>query len=820
MGIGEIIALVLLGILGLFVIISALIGLGRGLKKTLGSTVVIILSVIIALLLTTLVFRPIILKSGVITESIAGMIQGSDIADILEITAVADALSSYIYMIVAPFIFVLLFVLIRIILGITMRIVMKFIPILNNLPPVAKRLGGLGVGAVNGFILCLVLFMPLLGTVNLVNTVVSSIDIPAENAEESVEAGSVIMISSEQTSETDEISQYISSAVDSGAGKVLLSCGGEFMYNLTASVNCNGEWTNLSKEADVIVTMVNDITAAGEDDIAKIIDAVVECVGASPIIKNFAADFLSEAAQAWVNGETFMGMEKISVEEEFEPMIDATLEILATEDEEYICDDLEAISAFIHKVEAIGLLDNMEDMDSIEAGTFAELIGSIENNDRMLPLIDGVHALSIKIFATGFGIMNDKQELYDDLMKSLAETINQCNNDMIPRDEAKVALIEVLQDHGIDVESEEIDNGVSDLLYQYYGFYEVMPEDISAFFEENLFSAETMETVVITSDEIIDKLVSYKDIADRHTESENIDEVVVSLMNIEINSDMKVSNVLDKMGEILDKMHKTSVYGEATKDLLVAIMQADKVSGSFGLNVLEITDFANNINNGVTEGTKYSNIATTVSKSINMLEKINGGETSQEVIQELMKDLTPETAKVMQNVTTPSLMKTYGVGEENAEKSSNAVSSLFGNMANYTTNHPQGDMSDDEYKASIQKESEAVEKIIAVSIKATEDKEESKALFTTGGEDGSLDLSASEVVDLFVKSTVATDTVEDLVNGDNGSFDPLGIENKMTDSDKNQMTDALDDYKKNNSDVEDEVLANIGAMFGVVYGAN
>lgn len=884
MGIGEIISLAMLAILGLFVIITALIGLGRGLKKTLGSLVVTIISVIVVLLLMMLVVKPFVLDSGIITDAATGLLADSDLSDILEMPSVSDALGYYIYMLLAPFAFIVLFIAVRILLGIIMLIVRRFIPILNNIPGVAKRLGGLGVGALNGFIWCLILFMPLLGTVNVVNTVLTTMDVPA--AEETVEAGNVTMLSSEQTSEMDEITQYISPLVESGAGRVLLSCGGELLYDSVAGADYYGERVTLSNEAKVIISTVNDISAVGEDDNMAVVavDAVVNAIGGSPIIKNLAAELVSGAAKAWNKGETFMGVEKISLGEMFDPTMDVVLGILETESRETIYEDLQAVSGFIHAVDDHGMLDQSGEGDSMidafgEAGMFTDLLAPIENNDRMVAVVDEINAFAVRIFTSNMGMASDHQAVYDNLMNSLAGTVNQYADNMISYDEAKAAITDALCKYGIVVNGEETDNLVNAMLDEYDGFDSEMSKKLREFFAiylgtksgaliensdgtlsmgdmtieyyfvanyknskayelavngksigkaETLFSAESMETVIVTADVLLSHLVSYTEIDDRHAESEMIDAVMVSLINAYKNMDnagMDIPSIMAELGGVLDQMHSTSVYGKVIEDFLVAIMQSDKVSGSIGLNLVEMTEIANSINQGCADGDKYADITKTVSHSISMLEKVNGGEASQEVIQDLMKDITPSTAKVMQNIATPSLMKNYGVGEEHAEKSSSAVSSLFGNIANYTEKYPQGNMSDDEYKASIEKESQAVEKIIAISIKATEDKEESETLFTTEGQDGALDMSAYGVVELFANSTVAGDTVNELVNGNGeskGEFDPLGIENKMSDADKEELAIALDEYKANNSNVEgiDDSLANIGALFGIAYGEN
>ncbi len=886
MDIGGIIALVLLGIVGLFVLISALIGLIRGLKKTLASTIVIILSIIVSFLLTFLVFKPIIMNSGVLVGAIAGLLEGSDFATILEMPAVEEALGYYVYMITAPFAFLVIFLLVSLIIGIIVTIVTKFIPIMNKIPPVAKRLGGLGVGIVNGLIVCTVILMPLLGTVKVADTVIASVaemeEKLEESAEESAEAGSVTLLSTEQESAMGVISDYTSSVVNCPAAQIIFSCGGDLMYNSLTSVKYYDEKITLSGEIAAIEGIIDEIASADADQIiiVSVVDAIVEGVEASPVIRSFAAELVSTAAKTWQDGEAFIGIEIQPMDATIDPMMNVIFEILATEDREYILKDLKSLSAFVHKVDEKGLFDiDSESDDALDyfgqEGMISELLGTIENNDRMIPLIDEVNCVAIRIFVSSFGVFSDKQALYDDLMQSMGGTINQYNSNMINRQEAEDALADALHSHGISINKEETDNLIDALLDEYQKYYEEMPERLGEFFAvyfgtksgtlishsngsltlgekklehyfaenyryseayilatngksigkaESLFSAETMDSVIITADILYRDLVSYKDVEDRRAESEMIDAVMVSLVDAYMNLDLEtatVAEVMAEMGVVLDGMHATNVYGVAIQDFLTAIMQSDKISSSIGLNAVEMTDFANSINSGVTEQTKYSNIATTVSQSVELLDKVNSGEASKEVVQDLMKDITPDSAKVMQNITTPSLMQSYGVSEDKAEQSSSAISSLFGNMADYTTDHPQGDMSDEEYKESVQKESEAVEKILTISIKATEDKDEAESLFTTGESEGALDMSAYEVVDLFVTSDVVGDTLNDMVKGENEGetkHDPLGIENQITEQDKIEITDALNQYKADNGHVEgiDEEIQNIASLFGIV----
>lgn len=856
-----------LGVIVLGILIPALIGLIRGLKKSLGTTIVIILSAIIAFIVTAIVFKPSVSGSGAITNMIAELFQRFGGAEAIRMPGVLDALSVYAYMILAPFIFMLLFIVIRFILGIAMMIAIRFIPIMNNLPPVAKRLGGLGVGIANGFIITVILLMPIFGTVDVVNTAMKDLSSDHDG---------------KMNSEIAEYNEYIDSIVDSGVGKMVINCGGRLMYNSLSSVKYYGEKVTLKNEVKVLAKMVNTVTSTDESTNSMIaaVDAVAEGVDSSPIVKSLAANIMSGMSNAWLNGEKFMGIEKTSMGKWFDPVVDVTLEIFATEDKAHVQEDLKCISDFMHAADDIGIINAGDEAFQVfsEKGNFARMLATIENNDRMLPLIDELNILSIKVFADDLGFADNNKEIYDDLLESIGDKINQHTEGLISRDTARADILNEFMDHGIDLSDEAAQDLCEGLLDEYDSVYSNMPDRVREFFmlysaaanatlvenadgtlsangvilqnyntynyrnsqaymlanagasigdAETLTSADEMKTVLITTEQILDSIVKYSDISDKHTESEMIDGVVVSMIESYNNiggESLHASYVMSQMGVVLDKMHATHVYGGATEIFLKAVMQSHKVSSSIGLNIMEMTDFANTIHNGMSESTGYDDISVTLSHSFEVLESINKGQSKHETVKELMKDITPETAKVMQDVATPSLMQNYGVKPENAEKSSNAISALFGNMSSYTTEHPQGDMSDEEYKDSISHEANAVDKIITLSIKANEDIDDKEALFNTDDGSGALDISAYDLVDLFATSKVADDTVNELVYGKDGTeynFDPLGAEKGFLKSDKEELSEALDEYGKNNSHVDgiEDTLGNIGALFGINYNA-
>lgn len=842
--IAAIISYALLGVLGLFAVISLLIGLKKGLKKALGSTVVIVLSAIIAFIITSLAFNPnsSLLQSG--ADALTGLMQDTEIADILALDSASGAVSTYACMLMSPFIFVLLFLVIRIVLGIAMWICIRFIPVFN--PPVKEkkkkknkkkaaeastsaetaevtpaaetgdgsqadkkkdrsngycpvtkpvnRLVGMGVGIVNGIILCLIFLMPLLGTLGVVS-----------DAMDEMEKNGIV-----SSSDMEDV-EFIGTTVHEGTGGFMYSCS-KFMYNGLTSTKYNGEKVCLKNEVSVILSMVNNFSSTdGENDIVVAVDAVYDGVDRSPIIRSFAAELVAKMSEAWLNGDAFMGMSKPELDEIIDPTIDALLEIFASETDKTITADLESIKNFLEVADKNNMLSGELNTDELiekfsKKGIFEDLIHTLDGNERMVTVVDEVNYLAVRIFASELDMPQNKDEIYDNLIADIDGVMESYRNGYIDRAEAKKNILNTLERYAIGPSTEDADRFAENLL------------DGAVSSNDVVESRSNLKSSMITSEDLLGYIGKYSDVDDKNAEAGRIDDVMASLVsvldNIDLNSEsIHAADIMSQMGETLDKMAETDTYGNATDKLLIAVMQSNKISDSIGLSVYEMTDFANKIIDGRKNGTGYKEISSTLSHSFNVLENIDNTTTNtkKENIEAILKNITPETAEVVKNIATPSLMKNYGVKDEHADKASNAVGSLFGNIADFRNDFPDATEEDEQHEV------EAVNQIITIAVKATKDDSHTNQYFNSKSGDGHLDMSAYEVVDLFATSTVASETLEDILTEEND--DPMGIHNGINNADKEELKSALEQYSEENTGNGEiqERLNNIGSMFGVDF---
>lgn len=910
-----------LGVMLLCIILCAVISLLRGFKKTLGSTVVIFVSAIVAFIITMTVCRPNSALISNVFDTVMSAINSESINSVFAIESVANATVYYSVMLVSPFVFTLVFFIFRLILGIVMRIVIKLIPLFNNCSVLLKRLGGAGLGVVNGFIIALVIMMPLLGTLNVVNTVTDKLG----NSQ----------TSSEETNEIDgamsDVSKITEPLVDKGAGKLMLTLGGRALYNTTASVRYDGEKVTLESELTNLVGMVESVSLLAKDvntyDEKQIeaLKATADGLENSTLLRSVAAGLLSDVANKWQNGETFMGMEKINAGELLDSVVNEMLVIFSTSDKDNIASDFRTISDVFAVLIRKDIFKSAEDYEALLAklgseGAISDLISVIGHNERMEPLVDCISELSIRALASALGIPDDMDENYNALMNNIAGVLNTTSGmtDEERREVVKVGIGNALTDYGISVDGEaadEITNSVlSDLgdkgtldgddVKEFFAVYAVASaggEPVSGKTEKRgysvsklslvsntdnlsdinnnepypknklvigddgrlwingkalenytvdnymdsqayqkgvtgvsfgdavkLMSAETMISDIVTIDDLSNLIKRFSECMNSDEEAEKIEKIFVDLVEVLNHAgaqDLDTSTLVDILGPVLDDMRQTEVFGEElTGELLTAIMQSEKIVSSLGIRRSEATKLADKMNASADEGDGYAPVTKSISRTIDVVNATGNADATKEekleTIKALMEDITPSSAEVMKELTTPSLIESFGVDKSNSEKSANAFNSVFTNMAQFKADNPNATQEE------IDRESEAVHHVFVIAMDNSSDSGSEKRMFNSEvGNDGKLEMNAYDTVCLFADSVVMGNTSEELVykdGSDKVTLDPIGSDGKLSQSDSDDLISALDRYYSEHSGTDGigRQLNAIAAIFNVETNYN
>ena len=472
----------------LFVLVAGLIGLIRGLKKTVGQIVVIVVSFGLAIGSALLLCSPRIGALNFVFEKIIDLLMGMPrVAELLAIDSFVTVAEYFILMFISPFVFLLLFYVFRTILGLILRIVMKKIPIMNNLPKVADKLGGFGTGLVVGFLVFFLLAMPIVGTLNVVSGVVTDFTdvivsfLPEDEKDTNVGALNVL----------DDV-------VDKGVCKGLRVMGGDALYKATSNKKYNGKTVSLENEIDGMSKLINSIMVLGEGlteggtKYADAFDSIAGSVEESPLIASVAADCVSTAAGKWNDGESFMGMESFSEGAGIvKPMMDAVLEVFHTTTGEHLPGDLHSIAAAFRVLDSHGIFEVMGNEQALlekfnKTTVLKDLQASLHNNPRMAKVELEVSNLSMRVFATVVVIPDESHpdyEEYTELTQNIADSLN--NTAGMTKEEKSETIKEEIKnaaaDYDVEVEGEVV-NQITDKFVEEFGDKEnVTEQDIKDF---------------------------------------------------------------------------------------------------------------------------------------------------------------------------------------------------------------------------------------------------------------------------------------------------------------------------------------------------
>ena len=841
----------------LFNVIKALI---RGLKKSVGTLIAIILSAVIAAILTGVLCKPTSTMMVELVNLLQGILPEGEIRDLIAMDEIGTAVSHYAVMLIAPFFFTIAYCLISIVVSIIVAILVKVIPPYKKPGVVANRLGGAGVGLVCGVLVALILLMPIVGTINTVSSLDTSAVLASENGE------------------TDEVAALLDEAAASPLLDVFLNVGCGTVYDHFASTDFEGEKVYLKNDLSAVIAMVGDLQklggdmAAYSDEQVEAIHHIVANLDSSPLLKNTVAGVLSTASEKWLAGETFLGLDKFSAGELFDPVIDEMLRVMTTSDKNNVGADLSTMADIFGVIIDSGILADGSDYQVMltklgKEGVVADLIVAINKNQRMAPLADEITNLSVRALATTIGIPKDADERYSMLMTDLAGLVSDSASAENRSEAINSNLSTVLDNYGVEISGEAATNVADSIVTDLGGLEKVEPADVEEFFivyaiagddadtqaqgngysfdllsekekkhdvkfekdgsivvdgktlknynQDNyrdseaykmgasgadfggaatLSSSQHMESTMITMTDIVDVLGKYSDCEDIEQEAQKIGEILAEAADVFMNTDLseaKPTEILDKMGGVLDKMKDTQIFGSgSTENLLTAVVQSGQVTEGLGISKAAATEFANKLNEvGGKSESGYSDATKAVSNTINAINASRDDSLSEEekikASEEMINHMTGDNADLITTVISAGIgtgkteqkpadkeqegEAAEGEGATTASKEevvSTVMELLLKNMAAYRATNPSA--------AEVSREASAVNKMLALSGLSTSAIGD-KPLFNTEDQVGVIGSTSDSFISTVINSKVIMETVEETVYGKGFGHNPLGI---------------------------------------------
>ena len=421
-----------------------------------------------------------------------------------------------------------------------------------------------------------------------------------------------------------------------------------------------------------------------------------------------------------------------------------------------------------------------------------EFLALILENPRLNPLIDSVSDMALSTLMDSIGVPAHKAPLYDAFLYDM-QNPQGASLEMLTK-----SYTDIFDHYGLRVAKE---------LPAQAAEAKLSGADMTLWTATNVVAdldAFCAKSELVVIDDIVNENNEIKDPKHEAAALAHAFATLTSLVDGDIDmSDTK--SVMNKLGPALDSLAATETIGAVkTEHILMGMLQSDQVHGSIGLSVLGATDTAVSIYEG-TQTSNYASMLTSLGKAVDVVQAAaDSSKDTNESVKELLNDLTPETSKVLQTVTTPEVVVNHGVPEKSAEPVSDMLSSTFENLSNAK----EEGMTDEEYE----KESKAVSNMMDILMSSTE-----KEGDTVFGENSVTGITAEEYINNIMESKVMSETLVDKVygDGDEPTIDPLNSERGLAEEEKADLVDALNN-KWLASDKSDETKKEITALASVL----
>lgn len=472
-GVGRIlsgISIAITVIAAAILILCGFIGFRRGLFRSLLRLGAIVLSVAAALGLT---FALKGVLANLLSPVFSSLLGDSIPADLSPSgSALAILLAELPGALLAPILFGVLFFVCNVIFWIVYLII-KHIKVFDR-TLISAKIGGkvkvdnlvsAAVGVVGALMLVIGFTIPLSGYLRLADNTITQI-------------GALEGFDEELTATLNEVEDNIVSPLaDNPVVVTSNALGGKALFNSTSAIRVNGRKIVWEKEIAYLINSYNtlkplldtefDFSQFGEEQGAAL-RRFANDFDQSVLISSIAADVLPAAANAWKDGQTFAGIDNpmASVPELLKPMMDNTLDILATTTTDTLKTDLITVSEVLATLSESGafaaLSGNASAADILKAlsqeGMISSLLDTLYDNERMQALVSDVANLGFNAIGETLNIPADDEEIYTDLINELNDEIRKTES-LESYDEKlhtlSVGIENVFTKYGVETDTDE-----------------------------------------------------------------------------------------------------------------------------------------------------------------------------------------------------------------------------------------------------------------------------------------------------------------------------------------------------------------------------
>lgn len=335
-------------------------------------------------------------------------------------------------------------------------------------------------------------------------------------------------------------------------------------------------------------------------------------------------------------------------------------------------------------------------------------------------------------------------------------------------------------------------------------------KDDSLAITTSISSAENLITVRVTLDDL---LVDTKEATDKINSSNIAAEAAVveslfsaasSLTNITSGEELKLGDVASSVGTVLNSLGSAASFGsEKTANVFTAVLQSETVRKAADLDMATATQLAQKGTSG--ENVDYEKTMNSVAVGMDVMTSFGaeGEEISEEKLVELIENINPQTAGMLEVYITPDRMIGYGVPTDKAPLSASLIADTFAHMA-------------EDSEKDFAKDAKALNQLLKIAEAAKETAPEAKKLF------GDAVPPAYECVNAIMDSpSILASFKENLTDGEKVTvFDPFGLgayldRNDAAGTDVVEFETAMKSYLVANPNTDMLAARAVCAVFGI-----
>ncbi|MBE6577216.1 MAG: CvpA family protein [Ruminococcaceae bacterium] len=466
-------------------------GINRGVLKTLVSFGALIVSIVLSVLIAPLL-------SGLFVDVAFDLFGRELLRNFSALASIAEVVIAIITSIV---LFLLVFFIVRAIVALIIKKVYsaKIQKLADELDDEDhedtwlkrnSRVVSVVVGCLSAIVLTMTITSPLLGMLDT-----------AQNVIDFAESASPTMFSNDNMKGLKEgVGKYSNDV----PGKVFYGMGGKLIFRSYACTFKDGERIALIREIEILEEATENLMTlmpvmkgeqAAEQKHLDSIDELCDCVEKMKLGRRLLATYIPQGTQAWLDGNTLLGIAKPKVNSLIDPTFNEMLRVCASSSEYNIQQNTVTLLHVYRIFLETKVLDIPEDasFDEVlafleQAGILDKLTEELNTNPYMSNVKKCVDDIMVDVIADQINLLEFGDAAYLGLMSNIADSINTVNSKGYKTEEEKKAVMtsltkQYIKDYGLDVSDTAAEYTAGVILSKYgSSSEEITPEQIQDLF--------------------------------------------------------------------------------------------------------------------------------------------------------------------------------------------------------------------------------------------------------------------------------------------------------------------------------------------------